>query len=264
MTNQWDNIFLYRFNTAMMGRLHGFLSTFIAAEALFFYYYSGSTLGTAFINLFSMFISYPTIFVVNYAIPLLIVYFSASLPDVDAADSHYRHDWNPARLMSRNPLFVFTYAFVYKPLSMMTGNRATWKHRGVMHTPIGLAITSCVWGVIILFVAKYVGGQLEFYLRGSVEFSQELWVYFSCLPLSYGLHIIEDSLTVTGVRFFGRVVRGVLVTGKTDGLFVWAVIVLSLSLDAYFASINYSVLVAGPVSLSIFVFAASTVWVFAN
>jgi hypothetical protein len=260
MTNQSDDIFPYRLNTLMMGRLHSCLSTFIVAEALFFYHYAGLTLQSASFSFITLLTYYPTNFIADYVIPILLVYLSASLPDVDAVDSHCKRGWSSTHLTSHNPLFILTYALVYKPLSVVARNRADWKHRGVMHTPIGLLIMLCVWGAIILFVVNYIGSAFRLYPQSSTGFAQELWIYFLCLPLSYGLHIVEDSLTVSGVHFLGKTVRGVLVTGKTDRLFVCVVVALSLALDFYLASINYSVTAAGVAFFLLLIFSMLTIW----
>lgn len=137
------------------------------------------------------------------------VLIGSLLPDVDASNASYLERVAIRMLRSRNALirlFGFFVVLMIMPFRLLV-ILLNLPHRGPLHSPL-FALAWVVAGVVVaLFSAKLMG----FFLSG--------------VGVGVFLHLLGDSLTRSGVNFFGYRVRGPF---KTGGLWEYAVIALAI------------------------------------
>lgn len=135
------------------------------------------------------------------------VWLGSLLPDLDAPDAKIMHGaWCPLGLIGK-------YLF-YKPIVRILGTR--WdlfgdEHRGFMHSLLGCILTSIFFVFIIglpLIVSVLVWPDL-------LSFASLLGHVLLGVPIGFVLHLIEDSFTRSGVRWFSPRGKPILSTTHT-------------------------------------------------
>ena len=143
-------------------------------------------------------------------------------PDADTAGAAILHPGLPgrgtgARGFSRWVLPFFGYLIrhlVYYPvwmvLRLLFGRRCSLEHRGLLHSLLGVTIT-------VLLTSAYLA--LFLFFSGGTAYS--LLVPFGLALLAGAiLHLVEDSTTVSGIRWAypwsGHTVHGSIRTGTWD------------------------------------------------
>jgi uncharacterized metal-binding protein len=139
---------------------------------------------------------------------IIMVMWGSLVPDVDASDSRFFH-LNP--YASR----FFKYV-IYYPVAKITGSK---KHRGIMHTLEGLAITTIYFTSIVFLIVLFSFIVGAIFLLTTVETILEMLIsiekvnidliYFlffiiiTAAGLGFGIfgHVLEDSLTVSGIKW---------------------------------------------------------------
>jgi membrane-bound metal-dependent hydrolase YbcI (DUF457 family) len=137
------------------------------------------------------------------------------IPDADASDGAIFH--NEVRGVHGNvrpivntvalifPLFGYLTRYgIYKPITSLFG--IDERHRGFLHTIRGIlaaAGLTAVYVVIILLILA----------RDLASFALGLLVFMSAYIIGAVLHLIEDTMTVSGVQPLKRLIRGRLRTG---------------------------------------------------
>lgn len=118
------------------------------------------------------------------------------LPDtVDAKDSYLLN------IKSKKPLKSFIYSilrfsgkltrFILKPLSWILKLffwRLNISHRGLWHSFLGISIISLSWFILTLLLSVYLGNLILFFSFG---------IFLGCF-----LHLLQDSFTVQGIKWF--------------------------------------------------------------
>ena len=170
--------------------------------------------------IFSYVWSYAEVLSPSIILFFLMVYYGSLLPDVDAGSS-------------RGAVLRVTSLAIYRPvkfISKVFGGRAG-RHRGFMHTFLGLVTTTVFWFAMFLvpcilvklyvmplhdvckvFMPQFLGINVQSELMPAVAGS--LGVF-----LGYSLHLLGDSYTYMGIRFLpGIRIRGKLRNGVNDHL----------------------------------------------
>jgi len=138
---------------------------------------------------------------VQHAVALSIIFVFGALVGVLLPDSDSHH------AVVKNSKFEFfgfvTKYFLYLPLALvcyLLGFHKAREHRGVMHSALGALSAAVFWGAAAFLLSKLLG------------INSPLWLSFaSGLFLGYVFHLLQDSLTVSGVRWLyplGLLVRG--------------------------------------------------------
>jgi len=155
--------------------------------------------------------------------PLALGLIIGSLaPDADAADAAILHPGLPgrgtrARGFSRWILPFFGYLIrylVYYPvwavLRLLFGRRCSLAHRGLLHSLLGAALTALLTSAYVALLLLFTGGAA----------CDLLLPFGSALLAGSLLHLVEDSSTVTGIRWAypwsERTVHGSIRTGAWD------------------------------------------------
>ena len=157
---------------------------------------------------------------------LFMVIIGSMVPDVDASDSIFFHDYPY--------LSQFFKYFIYYPVAYVHGKR---KHRGIMHTLPGLIITTTLFLGYIIGISLIVGVALFLLspniletiidtIEGIEDVSFDIlyigMFFLVTIPaFMFGMfaHLWEDSTTVSGIRWFSNkqyVSRGSLKVGGTN------------------------------------------------
>ena len=151
----------------------------------------------------------------------ILFYYSTLLPDVDIGSQ-------------KGVMPALTRLLIYQPvriISKLIRSRAA-RHRGFMHSPLGLALTAIFWSAIFLglgYALEYLKAcwLIEVFSKPLLEvfgFNYE-WVKGPIalgllsgisVTLGYSLHLLGDSYTVVGVPILGFRVRGKLRNGVND------------------------------------------------
>lgn len=147
------------------------------------------------------------------------VFIGALAPDADASDSAIFHTRIPGGKGKRLIVLpVFGYAIrylIYYPISLpfiaLLGERGMPRHRGVLHSAIGVGLMTVLLGAYAWTIGT-IG------LRIPWEMGYTLFL-LGFLGGSVG-HLLEDSCTRSGVAWLfplsGRRLRGGIVTGSGD------------------------------------------------
>ena len=152
-----------------------------------------------------------------YAFCLLVAAVIGSLiPDADSDEKpklHYDFKVIYDIMVPLHKLIVFSFAFFNLKEKMNLQYVVEKQHRGVMHSPIGVFISSFVLTLLITIV-----GYLIFHGINATFIS----LLFLGLILGQLLHLLEDSCTVSGINWlfpFGtRELKGSIYTGnKIEG-----------------------------------------------
>lgn len=152
-----------------------------------------------------------------YAFCLLVAAAIGSLiPDADSDEKpklHYDFKVIYDIMVPLHKLIVFSFAFFNLKEKMNLQYVVEKQHRGVMHSPIGVFISSFVLTLLITIV-----GYLIFHGINATFIS----LLFLGLILGQLLHLLEDSCTVSGINWlfpFGtRELKGSIYTGnKIEG-----------------------------------------------
>lgn len=152
-----------------------------------------------------------------YACCLLVAAVIGSLiPDADSDEKpklHYDFKVIYDIMVPLHKLIVFSFAFFNLKEKMNLQYVVEEQHRGVMHSPIGVFISSFVLTLLITIV-----GYLIFHGINATFIS----LLFLGLILGQLLHLLEDSCTVSGINWlfpFGtRELKGSIYTGnKIEG-----------------------------------------------
>jgi len=137
------------------------------------------------------------------------VMIGSLLPDVDASDAKVMHGyWKPIGLVGR-------YLF-YKPMTWLLRRKHEGfeeKHRGYLHSLIGCLLTTLFFAIVIgvIFIV------LTFMLATPIEHTVLFWYLWIGIPIGFLLHLVEDSFTKSGVRWFfprGKTYSGQTTTGR--------------------------------------------------
>lgn len=152
-----------------------------------------------------------------YAFCLLVAAAIGSLiPDADSDEKpklHYDFKIIYDIMVPLHKLIVFSFTFFNLKEKMNLRYVVEKQHRGVMHSPIGVFISSFVLTLLITIV-----GYLIFHGINATFIS----LLFLGLILGQLLHLLEDSCTVSGINWlfpFGtRELKGSIYTGnKIEG-----------------------------------------------
>lgn len=138
---------------------------------------------------------------------LAIIAFS-NYPDIDIK---YKRGRLSKRLFYS---FLMTPFFIY---SLMFG-KGKVAHRGITHSLTGTGIFSFFVLIVYLIFRYFKTEACAVYNFNLCYWNIDLIFY--CIILSYLLHLIGDSLTKEGIKLAGRRIHGILITNKTDSLFV--------------------------------------------
>jgi membrane-bound metal-dependent hydrolase YbcI (DUF457 family) len=131
------------------------------------------------------------------------------LPDIDASDSKIMYgSWKGIGLFGK-------YLF-YKPMTWILRRRSEAfqdEHRGYLHSLIGCLLATLFFALpigVIFILTAYVW-LVPFGL------SVLIWYAWLGLPIGFLMHLVEDSFTKSGVRWFfprGKAYSGRTSTGK--------------------------------------------------
>ncbi len=133
----------------------------------------------------------------------------ALLPDVDASDSKVmRGYWRPIGLFGK-------YLF-YKPMTWILKSKSDSfheEHRGYLHSLLGCLLATVFFAIpiAIIFVVLVYALQVQF------DLSVIIWYAWLGIPIGFLLHLVEDSFTKSGVRWFfprGKTYSGATRTGR--------------------------------------------------
>lgn len=141
---------------------------------------------------------------VEHALALSLIFIVGSLVGVLLPDSDSHH------AVVKSSKFEFfglvTRYFLYLPLAalcFLLGFRKARDHRGVMHSALGAVAATILWGVVAAGVTALLGLKSSF------------WISFaSGVLLGYAFHLLQDSLTISGVRWLYPL--GLLVKGRVS------------------------------------------------
>ncbi|TAJ44213.1 metal-dependent hydrolase [Methanofollis fontis] len=181
------------------------------------------SIATAGVVLVPLIASFPPAWIV---FALFGVFIGALAPDADANDSAIFHTRLPGGKRRRRcivlPLFGYTIRYlIYYPISVpfiaIFGKKAMPKHRGILHSAIGVILMTFLLGVY-----AYIAGRIVLQIPWSPIAGMFLLGFFGGAVC----HLLEDSCTRSGVAWLfplsGWRVRGGIVTGSRDlrpGLF---------------------------------------------
>lgn len=155
-----------------------------------------------------------------YAFCLLVTAFIGSLiPDADSDERpklHYDFKIIYYIMVLLHKLIVFSFSFFNLKEKMNLQYVVEEQHRGVMHSPIGVFISSFVLTLLITIVGYFIFHGINATLIG-----------FLFLGLISGqfLHLLEDSCTVSGINWLfpfgtgelkGSIYTGNKIEGKKD------------------------------------------------
>jgi len=133
----------------------------------------------------------------------------ALLPDVDASDAKVMHGyWRPIGLFGK-------YLF-YKPMTWILKSKSEAfreEHRGYLHSLLGCLLATVFFAVpiAIIFIVLIYVGQAQF------DLAVMIWYVLLGIPIGFILHLVEDSFTKSGVRWFfprGKTYSGATRTGR--------------------------------------------------
>lgn len=137
------------------------------------------------------------------------VMIGSLLPDVDASDAKVMHGyWKPIGLFGK-------YLF-YKPMTWVLRSRSESfqeQHRGYLHSLIGCLLAAVFFAIPIgvIFLVSI------FLWTVPIELASLIWYLWIGLPFGFLMHLLEDSFTKSGVRWFfprGKTYSGQTRTGK--------------------------------------------------
>jgi membrane-bound metal-dependent hydrolase YbcI (DUF457 family) len=155
-----------------------------------------------------------------YACCLLVAAAIGSLiPDADSDEKpklHYDFKIIYDIMVLLHKLIIFSFTFFNLKEKMNLQYVVEKQHRGVMHSPIGIFISSFVLTLLITIVGYFI-------FRGiNATFISLLFIGLICGQL---LHLLEDSCTVSGINWLfpfgtcelkGSIYTGNKIEGKTD------------------------------------------------
>lgn len=163
--------------------------------------------------------------VVQYTYSIEFILFGilvgSLLPDIDANDSKVMHGW-------WRPIGVFSkYVFYYPLAKLLRWKSDTFKdeHRGFLHSLIGWVFISLFFGIISVILYLFLW------------FAWYIWIGIS---VGFLLHLVEDSFTRSGVRWFfpkEHRIRGTIRTNSGSEYFlgfIFGIAFLSMASIEYY------------------------------
>lgn len=133
---------------------------------------------------------------VNLILPLtflLAVMIGSLTPDADCGGKsklYYNFnivDWIMKKTVTPTVLFIFKLLSKKKVLEYEVKE----EHRGIMHSPIGVLISSFLLTIILLIIVLVIGA-FNFWI---------LIIIFFGLLIGQFLHLMEDSFTISGINW---------------------------------------------------------------
>jgi membrane-bound metal-dependent hydrolase YbcI (DUF457 family) len=120
------------------------------------------------------------------------------LPELDAPDSKIMHGrWR--RIGS------FGKRFFYKPLVKLLHKKTDTfrdEHRGFLHSLIGWLFTSLFFAGIAIVLYPILWFAWYIWIGIPVPILWFVWYFWIGIPIGFLLHLVEDSFTKSGVRWF--------------------------------------------------------------
>jgi len=155
----------------------------------------------------------------SFALFLVMLYYGSLLPDVDAGSRG-------------NVVLRVTSLAIYTPIKYMSRmfGGAAGRHRGFMHTLMGLAFSTAFWFAVFLAPCFLLGRYAPYFTQACGLFTPKVLlgievprIYMPATTATLGiasgylLHLLGDSYTYMGIRVLFVVrLRGKLRNGVSD------------------------------------------------